>query len=112
MVKNNVMFHRWRSNSTTNVKLCLLLLGALRYLGRCWCFDDLEEATCISQEVHRVFFHKFVSFGKDDLYPVYVKFPTDAQEMSSHTKEYKIAGFHGAVGSMDVCHVLMEKCSH
>lgn len=38
----------------------LLILGALRYLGRGWSFDDLEEATGISQEVHRRFFHLFI----------------------------------------------------
>ena len=32
--------------------------------------------------------------------------------MSEHTKEFEVAGFHGAVGSMDACHILMEKCSH
>ena len=31
--------------------------------------------------------------------------------MKIHTKEYEIAGFYGAVGSMDACHVIMEKCS-
>ena len=32
--------------------------------------------------------------------------------MRNHTKEYEIAGFHGAVGSMDACHIIIEKCSH
>jgi hypothetical protein len=34
----------------------LLVLGSLRYLGRGWTFDDIEENTAISQEVHRTFF--------------------------------------------------------
>ena len=51
-------------------------------------------------------------FGKDILYPKYVKYPTNKDEMQQHTKEFEVAGFHGAVGSMDACHVLMEKCSH
>jgi hypothetical protein len=33
----------------------LLLLGTLQYLSRGLTFDDIEEATCISAEVHRVF---------------------------------------------------------
>lgn len=38
----------------------LLILGALRYLGRGWTFDDLEEATDVSEEVHRLFLLDFV----------------------------------------------------
>jgi hypothetical protein len=34
----------------------ILMLGSLRYLGRGWTFDDLEEATDISEESQRVFF--------------------------------------------------------
>jgi hypothetical protein len=35
----------------------LLILGTFRYLGRGWTFDDLQEATLISQERHRKFLH-------------------------------------------------------
>ena len=50
IVRESDHFHRWhRKYSATDVRLSLLLLGALRYLGRGWCFDDLEEATCISR---------------------------------------------------------------
>ena len=41
--------------------LSLLILGALRYLGRGWTFADLEENTAISIETHRTFFHEFVA---------------------------------------------------
>ena len=34
----------------------LLVLGTLRYLGRGFTFDDLEEVTLVSEEVHRIFF--------------------------------------------------------
>jgi hypothetical protein len=44
---------RWKDGATAANKkpaapLCLLLLCALRYLGRGWTFDDLEESTAIS----------------------------------------------------------------
>ena len=39
------------------VPLSLLVLGALRVLGRSWVFDDVEEATGVSTETHRKFFH-------------------------------------------------------
>ena len=74
--------------------------------------DDLEEATGISESVHRSFFHKFVHFGETVLYPKYVKYPKCQEEAATHTMEYQIAGLCGAIGSMDSCHVIMEKCSH
>ena len=47
MVDASIHFKRWHKGSFgKNVKLSLLLLGALYYLGRGWCLDDLEEATC------------------------------------------------------------------
>ena len=77
-----------------------------------WTMDDLEEATAISIHVHRNFIHKFIYYGKEVLYPKYVTYPTTPEAMKIHTQEYEKAGFHGAFGSMDACHIVMEKCSH
>ena len=60
MVKNEELFARWMSCDAVGCPsspLSLLLLGALRYLGRGCTFDDLEEATGIHEETHRQFFH-------------------------------------------------------
>ena len=104
---------RWnRYHNGENPRLGLLLLGVLCYLGRGWTYDDLAEATAISIHVHRDFIHTFLRFGREVLYPKYVKYPTTSDEMIDHTKEYEMAGFHGAVGSMDACHITIEKCSH
>jgi hypothetical protein len=40
------------------VPLDLYLLGALRYLGRGWTFDDVSEATGVSEESHRLFLQR------------------------------------------------------
>ena len=56
--------------------LKLLILGSLLYLGRGYTFDDLEECTAISEEVHRVFFHQFIKIGSTILYEKYVIKPT------------------------------------
>lgn len=72
-------FYRWREDGVSNRKVSpmeLLVLGSLRYLGRGWTFDDLEESTFIDKEVHRVFFHKFVEFGANKLYPKFVTMPS------------------------------------
>ena len=92
--------------------ILLLLLGTLRYLGRGWTFDDVYEATGISQEVHRTFFHLFVDFGSTTLYNEYIASPENANEAARHAKEFEKAGFHGCIGSMDATHVKMDMCSH
>ena len=76
IVKKDIFFIRWNCyNNGNNPRLGLLLLGVLRYLGRGWTFDDLEEATAISTHVHRDFIHQFLQFGRNVLYPKHVKYP-------------------------------------
>ena len=112
-VTTHPLFKRWTHNINYYMNPTeLLLLGSLRYMGRGLCFDDLEEATCISEEVHRVFFHQFILFGDSSLYPQFVQYPKNAEQASTHMKEFTIAGMNGGVGSMDACHVIMEKCAH
>ena len=69
------LFSRWNNpdctgSSPSNLKL--LLLGSLRYLGRSWTFDDLEEANGISREVNRIFFIAFIEYGSTVMYKRYV----------------------------------------
>lgn len=66
-IKEN-WFPKWKPNGTDaagkkSSPLKLLILGAFRYLGRGLTFDDMEECTAISEEVHRVFFHPDESFA-------------------------------------------------
>ena len=116
-MKDSHYFSQWDPNKIIRSKqkcspLSLLLLGTLRYLGRGWTFDDLEEATGINEETHRQFFHKFIEYGKNILYPKFVSYPTTVEEALTHCNEFNQAGMHGAIGSMDACHIVIEKCSH
>jgi len=60
-VNNSNLFERWKDKKDAVGNPCapipLLLLASLRYLGRAWTFDDLNESTAISEEVIRCFFH-------------------------------------------------------
>lgn len=87
----------------------LLLLGVLRYLGRGWTFDDLEEVTCIGKETHRRFFRLFVDYGKNTLAKKHIRMPTTAEEAEDSGRQYANAGFHGAIGSTDATHIPCEK---
>jgi len=90
----------------------LLLLGALRYLGRGWTFDDLEESTFIARDVHRCFFHKFIEFGAKVLYPAHVSVPLTLNDLQSCEHEYRMAGFPGCIGSTDATHIPLENVSY
>ena len=108
-IMNCDIFHQWNKASSKS-PIELLILGSLRYLGRGWVFDDIEEATGIGKETHRQFFHKFILYGSTNLYSRYVNYPKKSSEAQTHQREYEVAGMHGAIGSMDACHVIIEKC--
>jgi DDE superfamily endonuclease len=108
-------FERWQSFDATgnpSSPIELMILGALRYLGRGLTFDDIEEMTCISQETHRQFFEKFVWYGRHVLYPKWVVAPATVEDAQDCIHEMEQAGFNGCVGSMDATHVLHEKINH
>ena len=90
----------------------LLLLGLLRYLGRGWTFDDIEECTAVSADVHRCFLHKFIDFGSTALYDEYVLTPVNLPEARSNMRKYALAGFPGCVGSSDCTHIVTDRCQY
>ena len=68
MVEISPLFYRWSEGKNDAVRrpatpLSLLVLCVLRYIGLGWTLDDLSENTGISEEVIRVFLHKFIEFG-------------------------------------------------
>ena len=91
--------------------ISMLLLGALRYLGRSWTFDDVEEATAISRETNRLFFKKFIEYGSSNLFKRYVTDAAKSLSMNELTSLFMQAGFNGCIGSTDATHVPMLKCA-
>ena len=115
MCRVDYRFDKWcgfKKNKKKSSPIELLVLGALRYLGRGFTFDDIEECTAISKEVHRGFFHIFTDFGRHVLYPKYVRFPKTACEATTHMAEFVASGFPGCVGSSDCTHILTERCEY
>jgi DDE superfamily endonuclease len=111
------IFKRWQPTKrdvfgNKSSPLELLVLGALRYLGRGLTFDDLEEYTAINEETHRQFFHKFIEYGSTNLYQEFVQFPKTAQEYKRSQRQYDIGGLTGAGFSTDATNVVMWRCSH
>ena len=92
------------------IPLEILILGALRYLGRGWTYDDISESTGVSEESHRVFLTAFVKACRAHLYPKWVKRPTTEEEVADCMAEFTEAGFNGCIGSADVTHIILEKC--
>ena len=111
--KRENWFPRWMGKNCAGREsspLELLILGALRYLGRGLTFDDLEESTAISEEVHRNFLHKFIEVGSTTLYERWVKAPQNLQEAEEHMFEFKLAGLPGAFASTDATHIVHDMC--
>jgi hypothetical protein len=117
MTQESPLFERWQEGNVDAFDrpaspLPLLILCALRYIGRGWTFDDLSENTGISEEIIRVFFHRFIDFGSTILYKKFVISPSNASEASWHTHEYAQAGLPGCVGSSDATHIVLEKVEY
>jgi len=109
------VFGRWLRKDAVGEQaspLGLLLLGSLRYLGRGLTFDDLEEYTAVGEETHRQFFHVFIKFGEECLYPEYVITPRTAVEYEKHRHEFDVRGLSGAGFSCDATNVIMWRCEH
>lgn len=114
-MKVHPLFQQWWDGRTDccgnpSSPIELLLLGALRYIGRKCTFDCLEEVSFISRKTHERFFRAFITYGATDLYDKYVVTPETIDEAKSHMHEMCIAGFDGAIGSMDATHVIIENC--
>jgi len=112
-VRSHAIFDRWcghKKNGKKSSPVELLVLGALRYLGRGWTFDDIEESTAIDHDVHRVFLHRFIEFGSTVLFEKHVVAPVRIDEARSNMHEYAVAGFPGCVGSTDCTHIVTERC--
>eukprot|EP00957_Ditylum_brightwellii_P061224 4645917-Ditylum_brightwellii.AAC.1 len=113
--KDECFLGRWRGSDTTGKEsslIKLIVLGSLQYLGRGLKFDDLEEYTVISEDVHQVFFHMFINYGKHTLFPAYVVPPANKEELEKSLHKFEQAGFHGAGWSSVATHVYMERCSN
>ena len=88
----------------------LKILAVLRVLGRGYCFDGLEELTCISTELLRVFFRNFCCYFAHENFAKYCNPPSTPEEMSSCTEIYRRLGLPGCVGSTDCVHIRWERC--
>ncbi len=114
-VKSDNRFKHWcgnKSNCKKSSPVELLLLGLLRYLGRGWTFDDIEEQTAILCDVHPAFFHHFIDFGSTTLYLMHVLTPVNLAEAKSNMSEYTEAGFPGGVRSSNCTHITTERCKY
>ena len=112
-IKSNDLFSRWSKTDCVGSEpsdIGLLLLGALRYLGRALTFDDLAEYTFISAEVHRQFFIAFLEYGNTILYNRYVVKPATELDVTAFEQVFAIAGFNGCIGSSDATHVGLLQC--
>lgn len=114
-LKVHPLFQQWWDGCTDccgnpSSPIELLLLGALRYIGRKCTFDCLEEVSFISRKTHEPFFLAFITYGATDLYDKHVIAPETVEDAKSHMHEMGIAGFDGAIGSMDATHVIIENC--
>ena len=91
------------------VPIELMVLAALRLLGRGITFDGVAEVTNVSEETCRLFFHKFCAFWGIDQFENYVFPPSDDADIANIVGEYEKLGFPGCIGSADVTHIPWDR---
>ena len=114
-ISNHDIFIRWTrvdavGDPPSNLKL--LLLGALRFIGRNWTLDDICEANGISIETNRQFLHAFMEYGSTVLYQKWVLNANINSQIAEQEKVFRRAGFDGCIGSSDATHIPMLRCPH
>eukprot|EP00804_Cyclotella_cryptica_P020059 CCRYP_014862-RA/>CCRYP_014862-RA protein AED:0.20 eAED:0.18 QI:0/0/0/1/0/0/4/0/367 len=98
---------RWMSCDAVGQKetpIEFLVLGPLQYLGCGWTFNDIEECTAVSQEVHRVF---FVLWYTTNMLSI-----RNLEEAKNYMKEFTVAGLPGVLGSTDATHITTWQCEY
>lgn len=90
--------------------LDLLILSYLSILGGATTYPHLELSTHLGSQTHRNFFKLFSSFGRQVLYPLFVKVPSTNEEFEKTMHEFTNAGFPGCVGAVDCVHVRLWGC--
>jgi hypothetical protein len=117
LIRHDVSYKRRHPSATyvtgeRSSPIELLLLEALRYLGRESIIDNLEECTPMYEETHRQFFHKFIEFGSTALYNEYVKWPTDEEDYSQSQRHHDVGGLTRPGFSTDATNVIMWRCNY
>ena len=80
------------------VPLELKILGVLRVLGRGYTFDDVAEFVVSGEEIHRVFFYKFIEVYASKYVDLWVTAPKTSAELLEKTTEYREAKLDGCAG--------------
>ena len=112
-MRTHELFEQWENKDATGMSstdLRLLILGALRYIGKSFIYDDLEEATTISRETHRFFLKKNIKYGSTVLYKKYVIDPANEYMKNKKSNVFELAGMNGCFGSTDATHVALLSC--
>ena len=88
----------------------LKILSVLRVLGRGYCFDGVEELTCISAEVLRLFFKKFCEYFARENFARYCNLPSTPEGIANYLEIFGRLGLPGCIGSTDCVHIRWERC--
>jgi hypothetical protein len=88
----------------------LLVLGAFRMVTRNSTFDDLAEATNISEDVHRRFSKVFFQWYAKEVFPKVCFLPA-VEDLKTSSREYELAGIPATATSVDVVHTRLWCCS-
>lgn len=96
-------------NKESRIAIEFKILISLRFLARGHDTDTMEELSGVSQATCHRIFQLFIRNYSKRLFNKYVFVPT-GRGLVEVMRDYKLLGFNGAWGSIDVTHVFWNKC--
>ena len=90
----------------------LLLLRALRLVGRNWTLDDVCEVNRTSVDANDDFLNVSMEHGSAMLCKKWVIHANLNTGISEQEKVFRQAGFDGCIGSSNATHMPMLRCPH
>ncbi|CBJ30444.1 transposon protein, putative, Pong sub-class [Ectocarpus siliculosus] len=89
------------------------VLAWLTILGRGNCFASIYQMSWMSAATVQAMFHMFCKHFAREMYDEHIYLPSEQNGELDHVmKQYDRLGFSGAMGSMDVTHIVWNKCPY
>ena len=85
------------------------MVASLRILATGAQFDAFEECAGLDKETLRRFFHQWMAHLATNVAPLFIKLPTEGEELEHCLEVYRKLGFPGAVMSTDATHVPWDR---
>jgi hypothetical protein len=99
-----------RRKGSVEIPTFIKVLICLRILGRGECLDSISEFCEVSEAHIRFIFQQFIFNFRKNFEAEFIKIP-EGEYLKEVMADYCKLGIPGSVGSCDVTHIFLDKCT-